>query len=113
MKKKILLFAVGALLAGCAQTPGRGNAKVDEAAVDTIYAEIARASAAADAALARGRVGDPGGASIALTSAREQLTAAGGRCIATPGCEIERVLAAQDALIEGQSRVLLGADESA
>src|SRR5687767_13417894 len=115
MKKKNLLFAFGVLLVGCAQTPGRGNgsAKVDEAAVDAIYAEIAQASAAADAALARGRLGDQGGASIALTSAREQLTAAGGRCIATPGCEIERVLAAQDALIEGQSRVLLGADESA
>ncbi|HET9485100.1 MAG TPA: transglycosylase SLT domain-containing protein [Xanthomonadales bacterium] len=115
MKRILTIIAAAATLAACAQTPvaRSGAAKVDEAAVNAIYAELERASAAADYALAKGRDGDASGASITLTSAREQLTAAGGRCVATPGCEIERVLAAQDAMIERQSRALLGADESA
>ncbi len=109
-----ILAATLAALAGCAQTPARNTAtpKVDEKAVDAIYAEIERANAGADEAIAKGRDGDAGAASLALTTAREVLTTAGGRCIATPGCEIERVLSAQDALIERQARALAGADEA-
>ncbi|HVF34269.1 MAG TPA: transglycosylase SLT domain-containing protein [Candidatus Saccharimonadia bacterium] len=115
MKSLLTLVATAALVA-CAQGPAARETaragRIDDAKVDTIYRELASASAMADDALAKGRDGDPTAASHALTTAREALTAAGGRCVDTPGCEIERVLAAQDALIERQSRALLGADDS-
>ena len=111
--KRLLLVAATAALCACAQTPTKSSARIDEAAVNAIYADIERASASADEALAKGRDGDAAAATTALTSARETLTAAGGRCVATPGCEVERVLAAQDALIERQSQALLGGDEAA
>src|SRR5688572_7073672 len=109
---RLFVIAATAALGACAQSPTK-SARVDDATVNAIYADIERASAAADEALAKGRDGDAAAASTALTSAREALTAAGGRCVATPGCEVERVLAAQDALIERQSQALLGGDEAA
>lgn len=115
--KKLLVVAATAALVACVQGPAgldtTRKGRIDDAAVDAIYAAVASASALADDALAKGRGGEPSAASHSLTTAREALTAAGGRCLATPGCEIERVLAAQDALIERQSRALLGADEAA
>jgi len=115
--RSVLLVVATAALVACAQGPaGRETArsgKVDDTAVDAIYADVTSAAAMADDALAKGRDGDSAAASLALTTAREALTSAGGRCVATPGCEIERVLAAQDALIERQSRALLGSDEAA
>jgi membrane-bound lytic murein transglycosylase D len=122
---KIAAVVLLVLLAGsCAQapsktrlmSPGSGKkAPVDEAAVNAIYGDIARATASADDALKRWSAGDAAGATQAMTAARELLTAAAGRCAQTAGCEIERVLAAQDAVIERQARELIGSlgDEQA
>ena len=110
-----ILLSIAAL-ASCATTATRERAvsrNVDQAAIDAIYAEIERASVAADEALAKARDGDTATATQSLTAARESLAAAGGRCVATPGCEVERVLAVQDALIERQARELIGAADPA
>lgn len=97
----------------CAPAAKRGEpapaaGRVDDAAVNALYAEIDRAAAQGEDGIVRWRNGDATGASTALTGARELLTAAAGRCVATPGCEIERVLLAQDALLDRQARELLG-----
>ena len=99
------------VLSACAATPQKppqaAAPAVDEAAVNALYAEVQAASALGEDGLRRYRDGDLDGASAALAGAREQLTAIAGRCIATPGCEIERVLLAQDALLDRQAQQLL------
>ncbi len=113
---RTVLVSLAVLLAGCAQTPTKSGTasrgKVDEAVVNAIYADVDRAGRDADAALERVRDGNGGDAAAALAGARELLTAAAGRCMAAAGCEIERVLLAQDALLERQSRALLERDAS-
>lgn len=116
MNRVVVALIAAAFAAACAQTPtrttnsNRADGKVDEAQVNAIYAGLERATATADDAFKRARDGDVAGASAALVAAREALTAAGGRCMTTAGCEVERVLAAQDALIERQARELIGGD---
>lgn len=100
-----------AVLSACAATPGKTSQgappPVDENAINALHAEVQAASAQGEDGLRRYRDGDLDGASAALTGAREQLTAIAGRCLATPGCEIERVLLAQDALLDRQAQQLL------
>ena len=102
------------LVTACAQAPGKGSSvtrgRVDESAVNAIYADVDRAARTADEAIARTLTGEGAGAAQALAAARELLTSAAGRCVATPGCEIERVLLAQDALLERQARALIERD---
>ncbi len=98
-------------LAACAQPGVRGpaGAAVDEARIDAILVDVKSATELGEAGLAAHAAGDADRAAAALTGAREALTAAAGRCAATPGCDLERVLAAQDALVARQTEVLLGA----
>jgi membrane-bound lytic murein transglycosylase D len=107
-------LAAAVVLAACAQSPSkdvaRASGRVDESAVNAIYADVDRAVRSADDALGRASAGEGAGAAAALASARELLTTAAGRCVATPGCEIERVLLAQDAVIERQARALTERD---
>jgi membrane-bound lytic murein transglycosylase D len=107
-------LVVSALLLGlvaCTQGGVRGGvaAGVDEARVDAILADVKAATELGESGLAAHAAGDAGRAAQALNGAREGLAAAAGRCVATPGCELERVLAAQDALVARQTEVLLGA----
>lgn len=97
------------LLAGCApQTSSTKPVRAaDEATINAIYAEVERAGARGDEGLTAYRDGHADAAASAFAQARELFTAAAGRCKATPGCEIERVLSAQDALIDRQSKELL------
>jgi membrane-bound lytic murein transglycosylase D len=98
------------VLSACAAAPAKQTQvapTVDENAVNALYAEVDAASALGEDGLRRYRDGDLDGASAALAAAREQLTATAGRCLATPGCEIERVLLAQDALLDHQAQQLL------
>lgn len=97
-------------LAACAQSPqreARGPA-VDESRVDAILVDVAQAAELGEQGLAAFAAGDGEAAARALSGAREAFTAAAGRCAATAGCDLERVLAAQDALVARQTEVLLG-----
>lgn len=104
---RILLGLGAALLAACTQVPSR-TATVNEAAIDAILVDVKSAAELGETGLAAHAAGDADAAARALTEAREALTAAAGRCANTPGCDIERVLAAQDALLARQTQVLLG-----
>jgi membrane-bound lytic murein transglycosylase D len=87
--------------------------KIDEVVLNEIYADVARAVTLGDEGIRSHRDGNDASASSALTQARELLTAAAGRCVAAPGCEIERVLLAQDALLDRHAKELLGAGSDA
>ena len=107
-------LVVSALLLGlvaCTQPGVRGGVAggVDEARIDAILADVKAATELGESGLAAHAAGDADRAAQALNGAREGLAAAAGRCVATPGCELERVLAAQDALVARQTEVLLGA----
>jgi membrane-bound lytic murein transglycosylase D len=107
-------FAAVLVVSACAQAPSketaRASGRVDEAAVNAIYADVDRAARTADEALSRVVAGEGDAAAASLATSRELLTAAAGRCMAAPGCEIERVLLAQDALLERQARALVERD---
>jgi membrane-bound lytic murein transglycosylase D len=107
------LLAVVPILAlsACAQSPQRTANAVDEAKVDAILVDVKSASELGETGLAAFAAGDGEAAARALAGAREAFTAAAGRCAATPGCDLERVLAAQDALVARQTEVLLGGIE--
>lgn len=113
-KIRLLPLAAALALAACAAAPSRQGAahatpgRVDEAAVNAIQAGIDAALAQGDEGIRRYRDGDVDAAAALLAQAREQLTAIAGRCVATPGCEIERVLLAQDTLLDRQAQELLG-----
>ncbi len=109
---RLCLPVLALLLAACTQTPVRTEraspVAVDEARIDAIHVDVKAATELGEAGLAAYAAGDAAAAARSLTGAREALTAAAGRCAATPGCDLERVLAAQDALVARQTQVLLG-----
>lgn len=108
---RFLLAIAAFALAGCAATPSAHGARagrVDESAVIAIQAEIDRAVAQGEEGIRRYRDGEAEAAAGLFAQAREQLTSIAGRCVAMPGCEIERVLLAQDALLDRQAQELLG-----
>lgn len=111
MRTPILLLTL--LLSGCATTAGQKVAPAADAATNALYAEIERASARLDQAVARYNAGESAAAQGEFAAARSELRALGDRCIAIPGCEVRRVIAAQDALLERQARFLAGATEDA
>jgi membrane-bound lytic murein transglycosylase D len=111
MPFRLLVAIATLLLAGCAATPSAKSARggrVDESAVIAIQAEIDRAVTQGEEGIRRYRDGEPEVAADLFGQAREQLTAIAGRCVAMPGCEIERVLLAQDTLLDRQAQELLG-----
>lgn len=105
--RRLLLGLCSVLLAACTQLPPRA-AQVNEAAIDAILVDVKSAAELGETGLAAYAAGDAEAAAAALTAAREALSATAGRCASTPGCDIERVLAAQDALAARQTQVLLG-----
>lgn len=110
---RLTLAALTALafLSACANTPRSANtASVDDAALNRIASEIAAATAQFDAALQRYRAGEIAPALASMDAARAALTATGTRCAALSGCELTRVIAAQDALLQRQTQVLLEPD---
>lgn len=96
------------LLAACAgQGTRSGSGPVDDAAVNRIEADVAKAAADFDAALARYRAGEPVEALTAMGEARDRVQRAAGRCARTAGCDLSRIVAAQEALLERQTEELL------
>lgn len=104
------------LLGGCAaQNAGStaGAGKADEAALNAIYAQIDAASLRFDAAVALYEGGSSTAAAAEFNAARQDLRGIATRCAEAPGCDVRRVIAAQDALLERQARFLTGATEDA
>lgn len=103
------------LLAACSTAPQRpsGGAAVSDAGLNAIDARIEAASARFDAALALYKGGDAAAAAEEFSTARGELRAIADDCVALAGCDLRRVLATQDALLERQGRYLAGATEDA
>ncbi len=103
------------LLSACAATPVHppAGAPVSDAGLNAIHARIDAATARFDAAVALYKSGDAAGASAEFGTARAELRVLADECLALAGCDVRRVLAAQDALLERQGRHLAGATEDA
>jgi membrane-bound lytic murein transglycosylase D len=74
--------------------------------VDSLNADLAKAQRDFEVGLGAYRNGDQPAARKSLELARETLLGLSGRCLKTRGCEIERVLAAQDAMLAASSKEL-------
>jgi membrane-bound lytic murein transglycosylase D len=106
---RILLLPCLLLIAACASTPAPSvRAGVDEAEIAAIEADVARAGELAADGLAAHTRDDLSAAAAALDAARKLLADAAARCGTTPGCPGERIVAAQQALIDAQTDALLG-----
>lgn len=101
-----------ALLVGCAASPQERIA-VDEAVLNAVYSDIDKATVRFDAAVALYDGGNSAAAVAEFNAARQDLRGIGTRCAEAPGCDVRRVIAAQDALLERQARFLTGATEDA
>ena len=106
-----LAAALTLALTSCAQQPKRAPAPppvaaADTAAVDAVYADLAKARADYDAGLNLYRHGEQNGARKVMDSAREQVRAASERCLKLRGCEIDRVLGAQDSMLVSAAKEL-------
>lgn len=104
------LLLVG-VLAGCATQASRPQAQVSDAALNALYARIDAATAGFDAAVVSYERGDATAAASQFASARAELRTIADECLEQPGCDVRRVLAAQDALLVRQGRFLVGATE--
>ncbi|MCX7555852.1 transglycosylase SLT domain-containing protein [Xanthomonadaceae bacterium JHOS43] len=101
------------LLAGCAAGPTKSVAPISDAALNTLYARIDAATARFDTAVARYEQGDAAAAATEFGAARAELRQIADECLEQSGCDVRRVLAAQDALLLRQGRYLVGATEDA
>lgn len=103
------------LLAACAATPERPAASppVSDAKLNAVYARIDAATARFDIAVAHYERGEAAEAAGEFGSARAQLRELADECLGLAGCDVRRVLAAQDALLVRQGRYLTGATEDA
>lgn len=100
------------LLTACAGQ-GAKPGRVSESALNVLYARIDAATARFDTAVARYEQGDSSGAAAEFGAARTELRTLASECVALSGCDVQRVVAAQDALLVRQGRYLVGATEDA
>lgn len=109
----VLLLTSG--LAACAANGGPGSTagKANEATLNAIYAQIDAATLRFDTAVGLYEKGSSSAAAAEFASARQDLRGIATRCADTAGCDVRRVVAAQDALLERQARFLTGATEDA
>ncbi len=105
--RPLAVFPILMLVACAASGPRSATAPVDEAALNGIEAEVSSASADFDAALAQYRAGEQDAALVAMAAARDRVQRAAGACARIAGCELSRIVAAQDALLERQTEELL------
>lgn len=100
-----------ALLVGCTASPQRTEPVVSDVALNAVYARIDDASARFDAAASLYGQGETAAAAAEFGAARAQLRDIADACLALAGCDVRRVVAAQDALLVRQGRYLVGATE--
>ncbi len=110
----VLLFSC-VLLAACAGNTSRPGAAaaVSDVDLNALYARIDVATARFDTAVALYEQGDAAGAASEFGTARSELREIADACLGLSGCDVRRVLAAQDALLVRQGRYLAGATEDA
>ena len=108
-----LLLLMSAALAACSGNPSRGEPVVSDAALNAVYARVDAATARFDTAVALYGQGETAAAATEFASARVELREVANECLALAGCDVRRVLAAQDALLVRQGRFLVGATEDA
>lgn len=106
-----LVLACAMALTACAAQPARTPAAppvaaADGAAVEVVYADLAKARGDYDAGLSMYRNGEQPAARKAMEAAREQVRAISGRCLKLRGCEIDRVLSAQDSMLAASAKEL-------
>lgn len=113
MRAFLLLLIL--LLAACTATPERPEAAgaVSDARLNAIHLRIDAATARFDAAVALYEKGDITGAAEEFAAARTELRSLADECLDLPGCDVRRILAAQDALLVRQGRFLSGTTEDA
>lgn len=101
------------VLVACSGAPARTAPAISDAAINAIHARIDAATARFELAGARWEQGDAAAAATEFGAARDELAEIADACLALPGCDVRRVLAAQDALLVRQGRLLAGATEDA
>ncbi|MEZ5544405.1 MAG: transglycosylase SLT domain-containing protein [Lysobacteraceae bacterium] len=84
-----------------------------EVQLNALYAQIESASARFDAAVALYEQGQTNEAAAEFGAGRNALREIGAQCADLANCDVRRVLAAQDALLERQARFLAGATSDA
>jgi membrane-bound lytic murein transglycosylase D len=109
---RLVAAFVPLFLAACAAPATRPTPAAD-ANSDAIYSALDAAGARFEQGVAHFEAGEAEAATREFDGARADLLALGDRCAATTGCELRRVLAAQDALLQRQARMLLGHTEDA
>ena len=108
----LVLLSACATVAPSASSPGSG--KVDEGALNALYAELGRDSQRFEAGLAQGRSGDLDAAHSETKAALDALQANAVRCTTLPGCDGSRFASTYDRLLRlgVQVPVAPGAAES-
>lgn len=112
---RTLLLLPLLFLTGCAANAPRSDSRapVSEAALNALYGRIDAATARFDVAVAMYEKGDVAMAASEFGSARAELRDIAGQCLEQAGCDVRRVIAAQDALLVRQGRYLTGATDDA
>lgn len=112
---RALLLLPFLFLLGCAANAPRPDARtaVSDAALNALYARIDNASARFDTAVTLYERGESAAAATQFITARAELSEIADECLAQSGCDVRRVIAAQDALLVRQARYLAGATEDA
>lgn len=110
--RAVILISLGAL-AACVYGPLRSAPAPQPAALGTepdgisaLYAETSSAIGAAEQALELWRSGDGAASRAKFATARARLRTSAERCASLNGCELSRVLAAQERLLALQAQAL-------
>ena len=120
MTRLPLAAALALTLGACATTSEQKGKTVDArtpatattpAAVDALYAELTQTGADYSAGLEAYRKGDMEGARQKFAASRESWRTLAARCLKLPGCEVERVLAQQDAALAASGSELLAGND--
>jgi membrane-bound lytic murein transglycosylase D len=99
---RFTLVATLFALVACASTPSQkaaAPAKVDDAAINALYARLEQDSTRYENGLGLGREGKTAEAQAEVTAALDDLRAAATGCADVPGCEAQRFVAAFDRLL--------------
>jgi membrane-bound lytic murein transglycosylase D len=117
MSRSLLATALALTLGACATTPGQQSAQAgasarrpaaaQPAAVDALYSELTQTGADYSAGLDSYRRGEMEAARQKFSAARENWRMLAARCVKLAGCEVERVLAQQDAALAASASELL------
>jgi membrane-bound lytic murein transglycosylase D len=97
------------LVAGCAQTPPRGDGS--RSGLDGLYAQLDQASVEYDQALQQARRGDSAQSQKTLETALDAMRSASDACVNTDGCDAQRFLSAYDRALRLKDGSFLGTEE--